>query len=210
MSNSYRASKEEIVELRKMVPVGVMDAKRLLEQAQGEFVEARKLYLEEEIKRLAQLTGLDEVKVGQFFFENDYSTQATIDAIRDFQFKVAFSKAAVKAQAKDFPVFDEWIEIVKHEGLMKSLQLTNFDSVFTVIYDTGFIDFAEALIEAHIFLHNKEITLRGVGDDELIEAVADLKQDDIYKKAVEQYKITVLLDPEFLKVIERLRKEIED
>ena len=205
----YKVSKEEIIALRKLIPVGVFYAKKLLFNSKGSLEESRKIYLEEEIFRLSQETGVDQVKVGELFFENDYNSQHTLDAIHDYEFDLAFSKAKIKTLPKDFKQFDDWLEVVKKNGLMRSLQSKDFDSVFTVIYDTGYVDFAEALIEAHIFLHNKEIFLRGLEDGELIEAVADLKTDVVYLKAVEQFKLNVLLDPEFLKVIARLRKNVE-
>ena len=50
--------------------------------------------------------------------------------------------------------------------------------------------------------------VRNIEEEKLIDAVAELKADPIYQKALEQFKINVLLDPEFLKVVERLRKGI--
>lgn len=206
--SDYKASKQDILALRELVPVGVMSAKRYLETTSGDLEKSRKLFLENEISRLADLTEYDEESTGEIFFECDFNTQQTIDKIRDVQFFASFNPANSKSQPRDIIVFEQWLEIVKEQGLMKSLQMKEFDSVFSVVYDTGYLDFSDALIEAHILLNNKEIFFRQLDDEELIKAVQDLRKHEVYTKAMEQYKLNVLLEPEFLKVFSRLKRVI--
>lgn len=199
---------DKIKELRSLIPVGLLDARRLLGINNNNLEKSRSQFITEEVKALCFKTGEKEELVAKLFFEEEYDKNRTKDRIDDIVYDRDFSSMNLKTSIFDLKMLDAWLLTVQSFGLMNSLQTNNFDSIVLVVEELGLKEFSRELKEAHDFLEQKEREFLDLTEDDLINAVAKLKVSKEYKKVLESYKMNVALNPDFFKNLARMRKNI--
>ena len=203
-----KVSIEVIQELRKLIPVGMLDAKRLLEMNNNDLEKARSQFITEEVKTLCIRTSEKEELVAELFFEQEYDKNKTKDRIDDVVYDRNFISMNLKTTPHDLNMVEAWLVTIQSFGLMNSLQTANFDCIVLVIKELGLEKFSKELEEAHAFLDQKEQEFQELTEDELIEAVDQLKISKEYKKVLESYKMNIALNPDFFKVLARMKKNV--
>lgn len=191
-----------------MIPVGIMDAKELLKKNHLNLEKSRSEFIHREVKKLCDLHQEEEELVSQIFFACDYDANITADRIDDVKFDRQYSSALYQTTKHDLNMVDAWLLTVYSHGLMNSLQTADFDSVVLVVKEIGLSDFALELKEAHAFLEQKEQEFRAFDEDKLLIAVEDLKNTGEYQGILESFKINVTLNPNFFKVLNRLKRNV--
>jgi hypothetical protein len=203
-----KVSNDQIKELRKMIPVGIVEAKELLETFSADFEKCRTAFIESEIEKLCKLTGESKDLVAKCFFEAEYDINKAIDAIDDFVYDRNFPSLKLKSTKHDLNMVDAWLLTIESHGFMNSLQTADFDSIVLVVKEIGLVDFSSQLDSAYQFLVEKEISFRELEEEALIDAVENLKKSPEYQTVLEAYRVNVLLNPDFFKVLKRLRKNV--
>lgn len=199
---------EKIKSLRKMIPVGMLDAKHFLNLSKGNLEKARSFFIEEEIEKLFLQTGESKEIIGKLFFEEDYDIIRTLDAINDYIFNREFNLANYETRKHDLNMLDAWLITIQSFGFLNSLQTADFSSITLVIKEIGYHKFSLELHEAHLYLAQKEKDFMDLSEEKLIQAVDELKADEKYQSILEAYKMKVLLNPDFHKVLARMQRNI--
>ena len=199
---------KQVQALRKLIPVGVMEAKSLLKKHDGDLEKSRTSFIESEVRKLCVQYQEEEALVAQIFFDEDYDCNRTVDKINDVKFDRVFSKANYKSTAHDLNMIDAWLLTVQSHGLMNSLQTSNFESIVLVIEEIGLKEFSKELEGVNSFLKVKEDEFSLLEESKLSQAVEDLKNSKEYQSILESYKINVLLNPDFFKILNRLKRNI--
>jgi hypothetical protein len=208
VKNVVEVSLEKIQELRKMIPVGMMDAKQFIEESKGDLEKARTLFIEAEIEKLHQLKGEDRTLIAQLFFDEDYDINRTIDKLDDVIFDREFDLKNYETRPHDLNMTDAWLLTVQSFGFMNSLQTADFDSIVLVVKEIGLPDFANELDVASRYLAEQEVTFRELSEEALIDAVEGLKKSEKFQTALESFKLNVMLNPDFFKILKRMQKNI--
>lgn len=204
-----KVSVKEIQKLRKMIPVGMMNAKQLLESNNGDLEKSRSNFIKVEVERLCLEFEESTDLVGELFFAEDYDYNRTVDRINDIKFDRQYSKEKYKSTKQDVNMLDAWLLTIYSHGLMNSLQTADFDSIILVVKEIGLIDFSRELGVAYKYLEKKEEEFKLLAETELLGAVEGLKNSKEYQSILESYKMNVALNPDFFKVLDRLRKNVE-
>lgn len=208
MSEAKKVRLELIKELRTMIPIGILDAKTLLKNNQLNLEKSRSEFIHREVKRLCELHQEEEELVSQIFFACDYDPNITTDRIHDVKFDRQYSNLLYKSTKHDLNMVDAWLLTVYSHGLMNSLQTADFESVVLVVKEIGLPRFARELESAHDFLAKKEQEFRTFEEDKLLMAVEDLKNTPEYQSILESFKMKVTLNPDFFKVLNRLKRNV--
>ncbi len=199
---------QDIQQLRKMIPVGVSEAKSLLEKSLGDFEKARSFFIQNEIDKIHVLKQEDKSLIGQLFFEEDYDINRTLDKLDDVIFERNFKLENYKSRAHDLNMTEAWLLTVQSYGFMNSLQTSNFSSIVLVIKEIGLENFANTLDQGNKLLAQKEVEFKDLEEEALLDAVEGLKKSHEYQFVLEAFKMNVLLNPDFFKIFKRMQKSI--
>lgn len=176
------AQTKEILELRKKVPIGITEAKRLLEINSGSVQKSEFQFITESIDIICLQTGETTSDVEEYFKQSDFDVHKCLNMILIIQYDRNFDKSRLlEVFEESFQIMDDWLLVEDHEGIVSALNHHQLDFVLDFIEEKLLLtDVSTALRKASALVANCIRKFEKYGDEMLLAKLNVLKQNQIF------------------------------
>jgi hypothetical protein len=122
---------KEIKQLRREIPIGIHEARRLLRVNKGNVTQAKSEFIADEVKKISAETSMDIETVKGIFHESEFNRQVARTRVRQLKYDQNFDKSRLKGiEDIDFKAIDEWIYWCETESFRSGVFMNGYKDFY--------------------------------------------------------------------------------
>lgn len=125
-------NKSKIKELRKIVPIPISDALKLLNENEGDVEKCVHLFNEKSIKQICETTACDTKMATLFYTQEKFDVNRAISFVKEHQYDLHYT--AIKGiNSNNLNLVLNWIYIIESKDFISSLDYIEIESVIKTL-----------------------------------------------------------------------------
>ena len=177
-------------ELRKKVPIPIMEAIDMLKKNDSDLALCEQIFKNNKILEICQQTGCSEAMAWQRFTDLRFDTAKTVRSIQEELYDRQYQKPIFLTREKLDMIY-EWLKCENFEGLDAVLASENFETVIDVLRQMkNMTPLYKALVKAHeryIFYFEKH----DLNVEEYVKRTNYLRMDKVYDECRKVFEMNI-------------------
>lgn len=181
--------KEKIIAIRGVLPIGIMEAKELLKECEGDVNLAKERFIERQIGKIVEQTGENAEEVKNLFSDSQYDINLCISAITKSQYDKAFDTSRLEGLTDEsFKAFDNWLQIEEDKSIHSALA-GDIEEVLKVIEVNLLLpELSKNLREANLMMNQLIEEVKEKTVEEIVQSINELKSNKDYLSLTDKFE----------------------